>query len=129
MAIDPIREHTLPKERIQPHVKVNPAITPGQRLHPDARNQAVTRDRLGLIATLVLCTAIAILLVSRYASLVTGNIALQNMQTTLSHQQTREAALQSIVFELSSPTRILNIAEHTLKMTPATPVIVGTNSH
>lgn len=88
-----------------------------------------TRNRLGIIASLLFCAAVAIFLVSRYASLVAENYNIQALKVSLSHQVARDAALQSTVYDLSSPTRILHVAESVLKMQPATPVQVRTGGH
>ncbi len=85
-----------------------------------------TRNRLGIIASLLFCAAVAIFLVGRYASLVAENYNIQALKVSLSHQVARNAALQSTVYDLSSPTRILHVAESVLKMQPATPVQVRT---
>ncbi|MCY0874845.1 MAG: hypothetical protein OWT28_00960 [Firmicutes bacterium] len=124
MAIDPMREYALPAERPTQPDHAQADLT---RERQRAQEAAQTRDRLGLIGVLIFCVLIALLLVSRYATLVTNNYDVQGLKIVLSHQQTRDAALQSTVYELSSPTRILNIAENVLKMTPATPVVVGTS--
>lgn len=124
MAIDPMREYALPAERPQQQSSVRSDLAK-ERLR--AAEAAQTRDRVGLIGTLLVCVFIALVLVGRYATLVANNYEVQGLKIVLSHQETRDAALQSTVYELSSPTRILNIAENILKMTPATPVVVGTS--
>lgn len=124
MAIDPLREYALPQERL---VSQNSPRADLAKERMRALDAAQTRDRLGLIGTLLVCMLIALFLVSRYATLVSNNYQVQGLKIVLSHQETRDAALQSTVYELSSPTRILNIAENILKMTPATPVVVGTS--
>lgn len=128
MALDPVREYTLPKEQVL-EPKTQGAVERSHAIRASALERARTRDRFGLILTLLVCMGIALFLVSRYATMVSENYQIQAMQSTLSHDVTRDASLQSIVYELSSPTRILNIATNILHMSPATPVVVGSNSH
>ncbi len=90
----------------------------------DSKTKSETRSRLGIVVTLMICTAIAAYLVSQYASIVSLNYTNQQLQVELSQQKATKAALQSTVYELSSPTRILTIAEQKLHMHPATPVSI-----
>jgi len=126
MAIDPAREYAPPQHRER---ELEPLRQSAQKEYARQVERAQTRDRLGLIGVMLLCLGIALFLVSRYASLVENNYRIEQMKMTLSHEMTQNSALQSIVYELSSPTRILDFAETVLKMSPATPVVVRTNGH
>lgn len=122
MAIDPLRERALPQEPV-----VQRTIPRGHGVDPVRRaaERAATRRRIGLLLSVVLCAGVALFLVSRYAELIAGNYELQNLQAQLSQQEATNAALKASVYELSAPSRILNIAESVLKMGSATPVTVG----
>ncbi len=102
--------------------RISESSAPRTRSVADAQ----TRNRLGLIASLLFCAAVAVFVVSGYAGLVAQNYNIQALKVSLSHQVARDAALQSTVYDLSSPTRILHMAESVLKMQPATPVQVRT---
>lgn len=126
MAIDPAREYAPPQRQER---QQEPMRKAAQTEYARQVERAQTRDRLGLIGVMLVCLGIALFLVSRYASLVENNYRIEQMKMTLSHEMTQNSALQSIVYELSSPTRILDFAETVLKMSPATPVVVRTNGH
>ncbi len=129
IATNPIRE-TTSSYKAQAKTSVRQGteqITPGKRQRVAADPK--TKDRLGLVLSLFFCAGIAIFVVAQYASLIVTNYKVERLKVTLSHEVAREAALQSTVYELASPTRILHIAEQVLKMQPATPVEVGTSSH
>ena len=74
---------------------------------------------------IAVCGAIGAFLVNQYATLVANNYTLQNMRSQAAQGQAVNAALESSVYQLSAPTRILGIAEGKLKMQPATPLTVG----
>ncbi|MCI0181779.1 MAG: hypothetical protein OWR52_05410 [Acidibacillus sp.] len=127
-ATNPIRDTSLTY-----HMRTQDAVS--QELHQTSPSKRIRtaadpkiKDRFGLIVSLFFCAGIAIFLVGQYANLIVTNYQVQGMQVTLSHEVARDAALQSTVYELSSPTRILHIAEHVLDMQPATPVEVGTSA-
>ena len=92
---------------------------------PVARRE--TRGRLGVIASIAICGAIGAFLVNQYATLVANNYRLQAMEAQATQQQAVNASLESTVYQLSAPTRILAIAEGKLKMQPATPVTVASS--
>lgn len=125
IAMEPIREEAIP-ERVRPR-ETAPKTSPAGRPKPLARKEA--RDRLSLIVSLLLCVGVALFLVSRYATLVVANYEVQNLQASLAGQNAQNASLRGVVYQLSSPTRIMAIAEGALKMKPATPVVVGTSKH
>jgi cell division protein FtsL len=126
IAIDPIKQYSLPAS--DDVLQRDPAAY--RRKREAARRAAArqTRERVAILFTILACGAVAVFLVSRYAALVADNYQLQAMESQLSHEQSQTAALQAQVFELSSPTRILNIAEHVLHMQPATAVTVSGNA-
>ncbi len=120
--VDPSKS---PSYRAQTAVQARPNVQEQKKSKALVLPDGESRNRIGIIMSVVACAAVAVFLVSRYATLVVDNYDLQQMHTTLSHQLSRNAALQSTVNELSSPTRILYIAEHVLKMQSAAPVVVG----
>ena len=102
-----------------------PTARPRYRVQTDPDAAARSRDRLKALATLVLVTAFALFILSRYATIMVNNYNLEGMQASLNKQASLNASLQAQVTELASPSRILNYAENILKMQPATPVQVG----
>lgn len=123
MAIDPLRERSLPGELLVPAPAAPRRVADPVRR---AAERAAGRRRLGLLLSVVLCAGVALFLVSRYAELIAGNYELQSLQAQLAQVEAANASLKARVYELSAPSRILSIAENTLKMGPATPVAVGT---
>ena len=119
----------MPSSRARLAAKEQAVRTSAAPARPQAELVArrETRDRLGVIASIAICGAIAAFLVNQYASLVANNYHLQAMEAQAVQQQAIDASLQSTVYQLSAPTRILAIAEGKLKMQPATPVTVGSS--
>lgn len=131
MAIDPFHDER-PAARVERRTTASRSAAhdvPDHLAIPRERAVAETRDRVGMIAALLVCSVIAVFVVNRYAALTQMNYQLQNMRATLSHQTASDAALQEKMYELSSPVRILGIAENILKMKPANPVVVGTKGN
>lgn len=127
-AVNPAREQSdTARTRPTPAKSVyqSPSAQP-QRV-PAVRSKSDTRNHLSMLLSLAICAGVAIFLVSRYANLMVANYDLQNMRGTLADLQSKNASLETTVYQLSSPTRILNIAEHVLKMVPASPVQVGSS--
>lgn len=129
MAMDPLREDRLASSRdpmnnqkVSGAMPEAPARVPGPAGQPGAE----TRGRMALVATLFVGFAIAVFVVNRYAAMTQENYNLIAMRQEVSHAKSQSAALQAQVYSLSSPSRILWIAEHVLKMKPAAPVVVGT---
>ena len=129
VSIDSMQDEMARRAPQSPLSPASGRMSESQAPHSHPAADARTKDRLGLIASLLFCAAVAVFVVSRYAGLVAENYNIQALKVSLSHQVARDAALQSTVYDLSSPTRILHMAESVLKMRPATPVQVRTGGH
>jgi|GEM_PF-6513425 len=129
IAIDSMRDDGTQRSQQSAYAHASERVAENAAPRSRAVADAQTKNRLGLIASLFFCAAVAIFLVSRYAGLVSENYHIQSLKVSLSHQLARDAALQSTVYDLSSPTRILHLAESVLKMQPATPVQVKAGGH
>ncbi len=129
IAMDVEARQSSPQNMVSPVSSRQVARSTHEMAREKALHQAhpQTRSRLGVVVSLIFCTAVATYLVSQYATIVSLNYTNQQLRVTLSQQNATNASLQSTVYELSSPTRILNIAEQKLNMSPATPVVVGTS--
>lgn len=127
--MDPLREDRVASPYDPMSRTKAPGALPETLAHvpaPAGRPGAETRGRLALVATLFVCFVAAVFVVNRYAVMTQENYRLIAMQQEVSHAKSQSAALQAQVYSLSSPSRILWIAEHVLKMQPAAPVAVGT---
>ncbi|KYP81855.1 hypothetical protein [Ferroacidibacillus organovorans] len=121
MAIEPLSNHSA----YAPIPRSKAIEQPLQPKRPDLHAKREVKDRLGLIGSLLLCALVGVFLVSRYATLVTQSEDINQIKQTLTQQNALDASLQGQVLQLSSPERILTIAEKSLHMKAATPVVIG----
>ncbi|KUO95553.1 hypothetical protein [Ferroacidibacillus organovorans] len=121
MAIEPLSNHSAHT----PIPRSKAIEKPLQTKRPDPHAKREIKDRLGLIGSLLLCAFVGVFLVSRYAALVTQSQDIIQIKQSLTQQNALDAALQGQVLQLSSPERILTIAEKALHMKAATPVVIG----
>lgn len=90
------------------------------KINRTAEQKAVAREKLAWLGTVLVCIAISIVIVSRYASMTSMNYAIQNQKDILQQVQDKNLKLEQTELQLESPDRIKDFAQNTLGMKPAT---------
>lgn len=93
---------------------------PAQKVNRTAEQKAIAREKVAWLGTILLCVAISVVLVSRYAGMVSLNYAIQDQQNKLQALQDSNLKLEQQELTLESPDRIRDYAQNVLHMKPVT---------
>jgi len=99
---------TQPAPIQTPHPHRAPARTPEQK--------ALAREKLLWLGTILVCVAILLGLVGRYASMVAVNYEIKEQQVAFSKLREEQMRLEMQVLELESADRIKDFAANKLNM-------------
>lgn len=84
---------------------------------PEAKMQA--REKLLWLATILFCVAVSLVLVARYAHMVSLNYSIEQQKIELQEERDKSLKAEQQVLELESPERIKSYAANKLGMKQA----------
>jgi cell division protein FtsL len=106
LAYKPAQQYsTRPERRPEPNRRVT------QQPAPQIQRDPASKEKLAWMGTILLCIAIAVILISRYALIAEQNYELLAMRQQAASLQAGNSMLRDQVNQLSSPDRIIQIAK------------------
>jgi cell division protein FtsL len=103
--------------RSLPKQQETPKYAPTQpKVNRSAESKKQAREKLRWLGTVIFCIAVTLILVSRYAGMVSTNYQIQDGKDTLQALQDKNLKLEAQELQLESPERIKDVATNQLGM-------------